>query len=241
GEDTRKTFVDHLYEALQDKCIYTYKDDEKIAKGVTIDNQLTQAIKDSRFSIIVFSKNYASSSWCLDELVKIMECHKMNIGHTVYPVYYDVEPTEVRKQSRAVGKAFARHENKEAAGKWREALKEAANLVGWELKTTANGHEAKFINKIAQGISLELRSINLGPDENIFGTGNRVRDAVSHVEMLVDDARMLGIKGMGRAVKLQKLRSKAKSFVRKVREVSKASNTKNIGVHSSSIINSEQL
>ncbi|GKB67448.1 Toll/interleukin-1 receptor domain-containing protein [Tanacetum coccineum] len=82
--------------------------------------------------------NYASSSWCLEELVKIMECRK-GFGHTAYPVFYDVEPTEVRKQSGSVGDAFAKHKENEAARKWREALKEASDLAGWELKSIANG------------------------------------------------------------------------------------------------------
>lgn len=138
GEDTRKTFVDHLYHALKDKGIYTYKDDEKIQKGERISDDLFKSIEDSKFYIIVFSKNYASSSWCLEELVKIMECHKMD-EHTAYPVFYDVEPTEVRKQSGVVGQAFAKHENEEAAEKWKGALKEAADLAGWELKNTLDG------------------------------------------------------------------------------------------------------
>ncbi|KAI3496844.1 hypothetical protein L1887_39222 [Cichorium endivia] len=68
----------------------------------------------------------------------IMECHKTT-EHTAYPIFYDVEPTEVRKQSGAVGEAFAKHEKEEAAGKWREALKDAGDLAGWELKSTADG------------------------------------------------------------------------------------------------------
>ncbi|GJX36168.1 Toll/interleukin-1 receptor domain-containing protein [Tanacetum coccineum] len=86
GDDTRKNFVDHLYHALEQKGIETYKDDEKIRKGKTISDELIEAIEDSRFYIIVFSKNYASSSWCLEELVKIMECEKMT-EHTAYPVH----------------------------------------------------------------------------------------------------------------------------------------------------------
>ena len=138
GEDTRKNFVDHLYQALNDKGIYTYKDDEKIQKGKRISDDLFQSIQDSKFYIIVFSKNYACSSWCLEELVKIMDCHKMT-GHTAYPVFYDVEPIEVRKQSGAVGEAFAKHENEEAAEKWKGALKEVSDLAGWELKNTLDG------------------------------------------------------------------------------------------------------
>ncbi|GKF11752.1 Toll/interleukin-1 receptor domain-containing protein [Tanacetum coccineum] len=138
GEDTRKNFVDHLYHALKDKGIYTYKDDVKIKKGKRISDDLLKSIEDSKFYIIVFSKNYASSSWCLEELVKIMECHKMT-GHTAYPVFYDVEPTEVRNQSGAVRKAFSKNKKKEAVEKWKRALNEAADLAGWELKNTSDG------------------------------------------------------------------------------------------------------
>ena len=138
GEDTRKNFVDHLYLALTQKGIETYKDDEKIKQGKMISDELIKAIEDSKFYIIVFSKNYASSSWCLDELVKIMECQKMT-EHTAYPVFYDVEPTHIRKQSGPVKKAFAKIRKKEAAEKWTEAMKEASGLVGWELKNTLDG------------------------------------------------------------------------------------------------------
>nr|XP_043630303.1 TMV resistance protein N-like [Erigeron canadensis] len=87
GKDTRKNFVDHLYHALHHKSIHTYKDDERIKKGKTFSDELITAIHDSRFYVIVFSKNYASSSRCLDELVQIMEeCHKAAF-HTAYPVF----------------------------------------------------------------------------------------------------------------------------------------------------------
>ncbi|GJY02664.1 Toll/interleukin-1 receptor domain-containing protein [Tanacetum coccineum] len=231
GEDTRNTFVGHLYEALKQKGIQTFKDDEKLKQGKTIDNQLIQAIKDSRFFIIVFSNKYASSSWCLDELVEIMNCQKTG-EQTAYPVFFHVEPTQVRKQSGAVKEAFAEHEKKEAAGKWREAMKEASNLAGWELKATSNGHEAEFIKKIVGEISLELRFINFGLDEKLVGMETRVKDVVSSLEVGIDEVRMIGIKGMGGAGKTTTARAvfdhlsndfEAKSFVENVREVSKAS------------------
>lgn len=78
-----------------------------------------------------------SSSWCLDELVKIMECQK-ETEQIAYPVFYDVDPSEVRQQLDPVGEAFSRH-NKGEVGKWRESLKEAANLVGWDLRKTSDG------------------------------------------------------------------------------------------------------
>ncbi|KAM0048434.1 putative TIR domain-containing protein [Helianthus debilis subsp. tardiflorus] len=159
GEDTRRSFVDHLNNALHEYGIRTFKDDEGLVKGKEIKDELLKSIEDSRICIIVFSKKYASSSWCLDELVKIMQCQKTT-DQTAFPVFYDVEPTEVRKQSGSVGEAFAKHTNKvvvwkpltknvlkkalarhtnKKLGKWRKALKDAANLSGWELKNTADG------------------------------------------------------------------------------------------------------
>ncbi|PWA75811.1 disease resistance protein (TIR-NBS-LRR class) [Artemisia annua] len=231
GEDTRKNFVDHLYHALHNKGIITYKDDVKIEKGERIVDEAFRSIEDSRFYIIVFSKNYASSSWCLDELFKIMECNRMN-EHTVYPVYFDVEPTEVRNQRGAVGEAFCHHNYKEQAGKWREALKRAADLAGWELKYSCDGHEAQFIQMIVQQISVELHYINFNIDDKLVGMETRLRDLMSSLEFNVNDVRMIGIKGMGGAGKTTLVRElfnhvsihfEATSFIENVREVSKRS------------------
>ncbi|KAL4579841.1 hypothetical protein LXL04_016009 [Taraxacum kok-saghyz] len=233
GEDTRTNFVDHLYHALQQKGIHTYKDDERIKKGKKICDELIQSIKDSKLYIIVFSKNYASSSWCLDELVKIMECQNV-AEHTAYPVFYDVEPSEVRKQSGAVGKAFAKHENEEVADKWRVVLKEAADLAGWELKNTADRHESKFIQKLVEEVSLELRAINFKIDEKLIGMETRINDVLSSSRTGFDDVCMIGIKGIGGGGKTTLARAifdqvsfqfEGISFVENVREVSKSSLT----------------
>jgi len=50
--------------------------DDKLRSGEEISPSLLKAIEESAISIIVLSKNYASSQWCLDELMKILECRK---------------------------------------------------------------------------------------------------------------------------------------------------------------------
>ncbi|XP_076932994.1 disease resistance protein RPV1-like [Bidens hawaiensis] len=231
GEDTRTNFVDHLYHALHSRGITTYKDDERIEKGKKINNQLMRSIEESRFHIVVFSKNYASSSWCLDELVKIMECQRTS-EQTAYPVFYDVEPTEVHSQSGSVGEAFAKHVEKEAAERWRDALKEAACLAGWELKNTVDGHEAKFIQLIVKDILLKPHFINSSVDAKLVGMEDRVKNVVSSLEIDSDDVCMVGIKGIGGGGKTTLAQAvfdhisdwfEGKSFVENVREVSKDS------------------
>ncbi|KAI3520987.1 hypothetical protein L1887_10443 [Cichorium endivia] len=153
GEDTRKTFVDHLHSALHQKGILTFKDDEKLERGKSIRHELLKAIGESSIAIIVFSKNYASSSWCMDELVEIMK-QQMEMKQIVYPVFYGVDPSEVRKQEGLFGEGFARHEW-EKLKVWREVLVEAANLSGWDTKAIANGHEAECGTEEIQAIVVE--------------------------------------------------------------------------------------
>ena len=75
GEDTCYGFTDHLYQALYDKGYSTFIDDN-LQRGEEISVELLKAIELSMISIIIFSKNYAYSTWCLDELVRILECRK---------------------------------------------------------------------------------------------------------------------------------------------------------------------
>ncbi|KAJ9552042.1 hypothetical protein OSB04_016087 [Centaurea solstitialis] len=207
--------------------IDTYKDDKNLEKGKRIGKELIEAIEESRFHVIVFSKNYASSSWCLDELVKIMECQMMNTGQTVSPIFYHVEPTHVCKQSGEFGRAFAKLENDEAAKKWKEALIEATSLSGRELRTTADGHEVDFIKLVVMDISLKLPVVSA--NENLVGMRTRVNDVISYLNTVPDEFCMIGIWGMGGGGKTTLARAvfdqicnefEGSSFVENVRESS---------------------
>ena len=57
---------------------------------------------------------------------------------TVFPIFYDVDPTNVRKQTGTFAEAFFKHEEHfkdfiEKVQTWRAALREVANLNGWHL------------------------------------------------------------------------------------------------------------
>ncbi|GMP63323.1 hypothetical protein CsSME_00025077 [Camellia sinensis var. sinensis] len=146
GEDTCKTFTDHVYTALVHARIHTFRDDDELERGDETDLNLHRAIEESRISIIVSSKDYASSGWCLNELAKILE-RKRIVDHIILPMFYHVDPSHVKKQTGSLAEAIAKQkeelevENNERKQKglakverWRAALREVADLSGMVLK-----------------------------------------------------------------------------------------------------------
>ncbi|KAL1074997.1 hypothetical protein V6Z11_D11G328300 [Gossypium hirsutum] len=196
GKDTRDGFVSHLYKDLGRKNIETFIDDEELRKGDEISGALLTAIQGSRVSVIVFSKDYASSKWCLAELVKIMDCNKW-----VVPVFYGVDPRDVRNQTGSFADAFAKHEEnfKHEPAKvktWRSALTAAGKLSGWDSQVTRN--DSTLVDKIMEDIVKKLdwgtSSANL---KGLVGIERRMQEVLSLFQYGFPDFRMLGIWGMG--------------------------------------------
>ncbi|KAG6704380.1 hypothetical protein I3842_07G132000 [Carya illinoinensis] len=134
GKDTRMGFTDHLYADLTRKGIIAFRDDEKLQRGENISEELLKAIQESLYAIVVMSRNFAFSKWCLMELAEIVKC----MGEkrlTVYPIFYHVDPSDVRNQTGTFEKAFSMHEeslkvDKEKMQAWRDALTGVGNISG---------------------------------------------------------------------------------------------------------------
>ncbi|CAL2264639.1 unnamed protein product [Prunus armeniaca] len=117
------------------QCKYQV-DDNELERGTTISPTLLRAVEESWFAIVILSPNYASSTWCLDEVSKIVECMKID---TILPVFYDVDPSDVRKQMGTFAEAFNKHKmkfkkEKEKVQRWRDALTKVGNIAGWTSK-----------------------------------------------------------------------------------------------------------
>nr|XP_008375654.2 disease resistance protein RML1A-like [Malus domestica] len=228
GADTRKSFTDHLYRALELAGIHTFRDDDEIKRGEDIAAELHNAINESKVSIIVFSKDYASSRWCLDELVKIMERRRSDDGHFVLPVFYDVDPSHVRKQTASFEESFCRHEErfKEEMDKvegWRRALKDVADLAGMVLE---NRYESQFIQDIVKeiGSKLDPKALNVAPyavgiDDRVRGINMWLQDGSNDVGIAV----ICGMGGIGKttiaraAYNLNYARFQGSSFLADIR------------------------
>ncbi|XP_061944193.1 disease resistance protein RPV1-like isoform X2 [Populus nigra] len=197
GADTRKTFLGHLYNALVQAGIHTFKDDEELPPGEEISQHLKKAIQESKISIVVFSRDYASSRWCLNELVEILECRNTK-GRTVFPIFCGVDPSHVRKQEGSFKKAFKAYEDKEEKekiNKWKNALKDAANLSGKDIYSTANGDESVLIKKIVKDVLNKLDIKNLNIPKYLVGIDSCVNNIIKSLNAS-DDVSMVGIRGM---------------------------------------------
>ncbi|CAI8586847.1 unnamed protein product [Vicia faba] len=143
-------FEYELIEKIVESTIFM--DDEGLEGGNQISQTLLKAIGKSRLSIVVLSENYGYSTWCLDELVKIMECKKAK-NQLVWPIFYKIEQSDVINQTKSYGKAMTAHENgfgkdSENVQKWRSALSEVALLKGDHINE--NQYEYEFIKKIVE-------------------------------------------------------------------------------------------
>ncbi|KAH9722183.1 ADP-ribosyl cyclase/cyclic ADP-ribose hydrolase [Citrus sinensis] len=199
GEDTRYNFTSHLFAALSRKKIKTFIDEE-LQRGDEISPAILNAIIGSKILVTIFSKNYASSKWCLDELVKILECKNMN-DQVVVPVFYHVDPSDVRKQTGSFGDAFSKLEQQfrempEKVQLWRAVLTEASNLSGWD--STNIRSEAQLVDVIVKDILKKLESVTISTDsDGLVGLNSRVEQIKSLLCIGLPVFRIVGIWGMG--------------------------------------------
>ncbi|XP_044511589.1 disease resistance protein RPV1-like [Mangifera indica] len=199
GEDTRNGFTSHLNAALCRMKIKTFIDDG-LRRGDWISSSLVEAIEGSKISIIIFSKNYASSKWCLQELVKILEC-KEKYGQIVIPIFYHADPSDVRKQTGSFGDALAKlevrfqtEEEMLQGRRWRNALTEAANISGFDSNIVRL--ESTLIEKIIKDVLKRLNNMCSGC-KNLVGVAMKVRTIKSLLSNGSSNVCKVGIWGMG--------------------------------------------
>nr|WIL59963.1 nodulation protein [Melilotus officinalis] len=181
GPDIREGFLSHLVE---------------LPKGDEISQSLFQAIETSLISLVIFSQNYASSHWCLDELVKIIQC-KQKDGQIVLPVFYKVDPTIVRHQRGTYANAFAEHEknyNLTRVQQWRSALKDSGGITGFH--SAKFWDDAELVEKIVKCVLRRLGHVRLVDSKGLIGIGKQISHVESLLQVESQDVRAIGIWGM---------------------------------------------
>lgn len=140
GSDTRNNFTDCLYQKLRNVGVHVFRDNEELRIGEKIGEEIFKALDKSQIYIPIFSKNYASSSWCLREVAYMVERTSKSDEKKkkkILPIFFDVDPDDVKLKTRLYRKAIPKHKKKfssDALKQWEDALVEVAHLKGWEVK-----------------------------------------------------------------------------------------------------------
>nr|XP_011461877.1 PREDICTED: probable disease resistance protein At4g27220 isoform X2 [Fragaria vesca subsp. vesca] len=203
GLDTRKGITSELYERLhKQRGIITFMDDRDLEPGDPISRTLLKAIEASRFAIVVLSPNYASSTWCLEELAKICEC--MKDQNRILPLFYKVEPSDVRHRKGSFGEAFDKHKScgrhtSEQLEQWSLALNKVASFTGWHTKNYKTDRE--LVEEIVDSVCNRIRPFEIDltlatGDFEVFEATNEAMGEVMKV-LQDDDVGAVVVYGMG--------------------------------------------
>ncbi|XP_014515215.2 TMV resistance protein N-like isoform X1 [Vigna radiata var. radiata] len=194
GEDIHRKFVSHLNSVLSTVGLTTFLHHHNAVKSSHIQEPI---LSRCRVAIVVFTQTYSQSAWCLNQLQQIINWHETYCRH-VLPVYYEIQPSDVRLQKGDFGKAlketaqqtFSRQELEHGMSRWRHALTKAANFFGWD--ESNHRSDAELVDKIVKSIiNLPVLSATKFP----VGLQSQVEDLIRTIKNKSNEVYMIGIGG----------------------------------------------
>ncbi|KAF8044711.1 hypothetical protein N665_7198s0001 [Sinapis alba] len=178
GEEVREGFISHLVGGLRRAGINVFIDSGLMMGERLID--LFRKIEESKIVLVVFSRKYMESLWCLNEMIKIKEC--MDEEKLVaIPIFFKVRPSELKE---LLYEACKSRDNvpTHIMNNWKVALKSIKSKMGLTLKEQSA--EYKFVAEIIQTVKQRLMQM-LGtipclegeePEmANLFGIEHRIK------------------------------------------------------------------
>ncbi|KAK3031406.1 hypothetical protein RJ639_037404 [Escallonia herrerae] len=134
SEDNRENFIELLDGELRSSKFIPFKAENNGVDGEEdgTSELMDAAISRSRSSIIVFSRNYAYSPRCLDQLLKMFEYSTETKRLVIVPVFYQVSKDQIKMQAERLAALLPGMYKKqfewEKVERWKEAIKGVAQL-----------------------------------------------------------------------------------------------------------------
>ncbi|GLJ07625.1 hypothetical protein SUGI_0071180 [Cryptomeria japonica] len=200
GPDVKKTLASSIYGILDSMKVTAFLDSEESQYGDFLPTTIEAAIRGATLHIAIFSESYAESAWCLEQLSLMLKS-----GAKIVPIFYHVEPSDLRYVAQGKGKyvaAFNKHEMKcrykpEKLREWKEALSKVSLYSGQIIKN--NGDEMRVFKNI---VNIVLKEIHNGPlivAKHPVGLNKAVEDLENTLQLKEGDqgVQIVGIWGMG--------------------------------------------
>ncbi|XP_039164040.1 TMV resistance protein N-like isoform X2 [Eucalyptus grandis] len=196
GPDTRAGFTDFLYHSLVEAGVRVFRDDEELRIGDVISGSLQHAINSSKMYIPIFSRTYASSKWCLWELKHIADNVSKSKGKkSILPIFFDVEPDDVKLKTPQYEKALRKHAKKfpDEVKAWRVALAAVGKIKGLNVKSSP----AEIVNLVVGMVLEKLETKQETMTKHLVGLDDRVEHLKKSLDVSNLDVHLIGIFGMG--------------------------------------------
>ncbi|KAG0582938.1 hypothetical protein KC19_3G096300 [Ceratodon purpureus] len=171
-------FVSHLEEALRCAGFRPCLGTDSRMNGIPALEPIFEALEMAKVHVAVVSKGYAESKYCLNELVAMMRS-----GKTVIPVFYDVEPIDLRwVENGPFKQAFEKHRLKrqpEKVQEWLESLIALSELTGFSLDDFQRD-EAKLKRELVNEVA-RLTPVNRPVEVDRFKGGTIKEEKISQL------------------------------------------------------------
>ncbi|GLJ44460.1 hypothetical protein SUGI_0932860 [Cryptomeria japonica] len=201
GPDVKHKLAGSIYNILNDMEITVFLDSKELEYGDFMPTTLEAAMRGASLHIAIFSKRYAESPWCLEELFFMLKT-----GAKIIPVFYYVEPTDLRYVAQRKGiyvDAFKKHEKKrryspEKLREWKKALYDVSFYTGEIIRN--NNDEMRLLKNIVNIVLKEVNNVPLVVANHPVALKETVQDfELNTVQPAKGDqgVQIVGIWGMG--------------------------------------------
>ncbi|KAL3746470.1 hypothetical protein ACJRO7_015433, partial [Eucalyptus globulus] len=209
GSDTRLNFTDHLYHSMVIAGLQVFLDSEELEDGKRI-NEVLKAVDESQIYIPIFSRNFATSSWCLREVAHMEECTSKSDGKKVIiPIFYDVKTDDVKLKTDLYKKAICKHKrnffsffglkhkgkfDSHELARWERALIKVGGIKGRELEGKSHREE---IDSIVEQVSRKFNKRHKSVTEHLVEDSAQVKAIMKLLDVRSDGVCFVGIHGIG--------------------------------------------
>ena len=137
GPDVKRTLASLIYHRLESHGLRVFLDKHELQGGDSLIPAIKSAISSASVQIAIFSKTYAQSAWCLNELLWMLDSHPSKM----IPIFYDIQPSDLRYVDKgAYAEAFQEHRDKgrvstQQIDSWISALVKISGVSGPVIST----------------------------------------------------------------------------------------------------------
>ncbi|KAF8029496.1 hypothetical protein BT93_E2029 [Corymbia citriodora subsp. variegata] len=124
-------------------------------------------------------------------------------GKSILPIFYGVKPSVVKHRKEEYGRAFIKHERRrdaETIRKWKDALENIAEILGFEVEHVDSGYH-ELLNNVVSRLQQLLRTDEQEVTENLVGIDRDVQEMMRKLGVDNQEGQVVqGQKMVGRCV-----------------------------------------